>query len=293
MPELPEVQTTVDGLNKTVVGRRIASVWTDWPKMFRDKSFSSFKKEVLGKKVLSASRRGKHVLINLSDDVTIIIHMKMTGHLLYGGWKLEGGSWKPKDKKGPLNDPFNRFVHVVFSLSNEKHLAFSDTRKFGKVVFAKTSELAHSPHLAHLGPEPLNKNFDYEIFAERLSKKPRGKIKSVLMDQTIIAGIGNIYSDEMLWRAGIHPETKTENIPAGKVRELFSAMKEVLRGGIEFGGDSMSDYRNIFGERGAFQERHRAYQRKGAKCEKKNCGGIILRKVVGGRSAHFCPKHQK
>ncbi|MEK7662244.1 MAG: bifunctional DNA-formamidopyrimidine glycosylase/DNA-(apurinic or apyrimidinic site) lyase [Patescibacteria group bacterium] len=312
MPELPEVQTTVDGLNKTVVGKRITSVWTDWPKMFRPPSntrtsgdyFTRFKKEVAGKKILSASRRGKHVLINLSDDTTIIIHMKMTGHLLYGKYsktydkrlttnKKKKEMWIPVDKKSPLNDPFNRFVHAVFILSGGKHLAFSDTRKFGKIATAKTSELAHSPHLAHLGPEPLEKNFDYDIFAERLSKAPRGKIKSVLMNQVVIAGIGNIYSDEMLWRAGIHPEARVYDISYKKLRELYRAMKEVLRGGIEFGGDSMSDYRNVFGERGHFQERHRAYQRKGEKCEKRGCGGVIIRKMIGGRSAHFCPVHQK
>ncbi len=293
MPELPEVQTTVSGLHSVLPGKTIIDVWTDWPKMFRSDTLAKFKKETVNRKVLSAKRRGKHILINLSGDTTVIIHMKMTGHLLYGGWKLEGGSWKPKDKKSPLNDPFNRFVHVVFSLSNGKHLAFSDTRKFGKVALAKTSELTRSPHLAHLGPEPLEKKFDYESFSERLLKKLRGKIKSVLLDQTIIAGIGNIYSDEMLWRAGIHPETRVGTLKSARLQKLFIAMKEVLRGGIEFGGDSMSDYRNIFGEKGRYQEKHHAYQKKGAKCDKRGCGGIIVRKIVGARSAHFCPKHQE
>lgn len=292
MPELPEVQTTVSGLSKVLPKLVILDVWTDWPKMFRGDSLAKFKKTTVGKKVLSVTRRGKHILIHITGDTTIIIHMKMTGHLLYGGWKLDGRSWKPKNKKGPLNDPFNRFIHVVFYLSNGKHLAFSDTRKFGKVVLAKTNELAHSPHLAHLGPEPLDKNFDYNIFAKRLSMRPRGKIKTVLMDQTVIAGIGNIYSDEMLWRAGIHPETKVEKVNNIKIKKLFTAMKEVLRGGIELGGDSMSDYRNIYGERGHFQEKHNAYQKKGEVCGKRGCGGIIERKIVGGRSAHFCGKHQ-
>jgi formamidopyrimidine-DNA glycosylase len=293
MPELPEVQTTVSGLHKVLPGLIIKDVWTDWPKMFRGNTTTKFKKETVGKKILSAKRRGKHILINLAGNTTVIIHMKMTGHLLYGGWKLEGGSWKPKDKKSPLNDPFNRFVHVVFSLSNAKHLAFSDTRKFGKVVLAETSKLEHSPHLAHLGPEPLEKSFDYETFAAVLSGKPRGRIKTVLMDQGVIAGIGNIYSDEMLWRAGIHPERRAGLIKKPGLKKLYAALKEVLRGGIEFGGDSMSDYRNIFGEKGRFQEKHNVYQKKGGLCGKRGCDGIIERIVVGGRSAHFCPKHQK
>lgn len=305
MPELPEVQTTVSGLQSVLPGKTIVDVWTNWPKMFRENSFAKFKKETVGKKVLSVKRRGKHILINLFGNITIIIHMKMTGHLLYGKYKRtydlqsttnnknsKKEKWVP-NQSGPLNDPFNRFVHVVFSLSNGKHLAFSDTRKFGKVVFAETSKLSHSPHLAHLGPEPLEKNFDYKVFTERINKKPRGKIKTVLMDQGIIAGIGNIYSDEMLWRAGIHPEKKVEQLNSKIIKELFKAMKGVLRGGIEFGGDSMSDYRNIFGLRGHYQEKHHAYQKKGEWCEKRGCNGIIERKIVGGRSAHFCPKHQR
>ena len=118
MPELPEVQTTVSGLQSVLPNKTITDVWTDWPKMFRGETLSRFKKSVVGNKIRLAERRGKHVLIHLSGNVTIIIHMKMTGHLLYGNWKLEGGRWKPKDKKGPLNDPFNRFIHVVFILSN-------------------------------------------------------------------------------------------------------------------------------------------------------------------------------
>ncbi len=315
VPELPEVQTTVSGLQKVLPNLAIRDVWTDWEKIFRpplnaracENRFRDFKKTVTGKKILSATRRGKHILIHLTENITIIIHMKMTGHLLYGKYKhishsnvLENvGMRKTGDERwipaqeGPLNDPFNRFIHVVFSLSNGEHFVFSDMRKFGKIVLEETENLKHSPHLAHLGPEPLEKSFAYKLFAERLSKKPRGKIKTVLMDQTIIAGIGNIYSDEMLWRAGVHPETKTEKLKDKKIKELFSAMKEVLRGGIKFGGDSMSDYRNVFGERGHFQEKHHAYQKKGKKCDKRGCGGIIKRIVVGGRSAHFCPKHQK
>ncbi|MFA5841416.1 MAG: bifunctional DNA-formamidopyrimidine glycosylase/DNA-(apurinic or apyrimidinic site) lyase [Candidatus Paceibacterota bacterium] len=291
MPELPEVQTTASGLQSVLPGKIVTNVWTDWPKMFRGDTLAKFKKETAGRKVVSVKRRGKHILINLSGDTTIIIHMKMTGHLLYGKWQIKNKKWVPA-QSGPLNDPFNRFVHAVFSLSNGKHLAFSDTRKFGKIVLGKTNTLSHSPHLAHLGPEPLEKSFDYEVFAGRLLKKPRGKIKTVLMDQTVIAGIGNIYSDEMLWRAGIHPETKVGLIKVPDLGKLFIAMKEVLNGGIEFGGDSMSDYRNIFGEKGHFQEKHHAYQKKGERCEKRGCGGIIERKIVGGRSAHFCPKHQ-
>ena len=228
MPELPEVQTTVSGLQSVLPGKRVTDVWTDWEKIFREETLPSFKKNVVGKKVLSVTRRGKHILIHLDKGVTIIIHMKMTGHLLYGKYKQVKNSWIPADK-GPLNDSFNRFIHVVFSLSGGKHLVFSDMRKFGKIVTAETDKLPHSPYLAHLGPEPLLKKFDYKEFVARLLLRPRGKIKTVLMDQAVIAGIGNIYSDEMLWRAGIHPETKTYDISYVKLKLLYGAMKSLLK----------------------------------------------------------------
>mgnify|MGYP001559603434 CR=1 FL=1 len=315
MPELPEVETTVSGLNSVLPGLNITGVWSDFHKKTKHGHkeniknigyLKNFKKGVAGKKILNVKRRGKNILINLSGGKTILAHMKMTGHFLYGKYEktynqqltINSKKKKVKEKwipleKGSLNDPFNRFIHVVFSLSNGKHLVFSDMRKFGKIILVETKKLSHSPHLVHLGPEPLEKKFNYKEFVARLLLRPRGKIKTVLMDQAVIAGIGNIYSDEMLWRAGIHPETKTYDISYVKLKLLYGAMKSLLKKGIVLGGDSMSDYRNIFGERGHFQEKHNAYQKKGERCSKRGCGGIIVRKMVGGRSAHFCSTHQK
>lgn len=282
MPELPEVQTTVNGLNKTVRGRKIIDVWTNYNSSYHagkdniknPKFFRLFKRKVKGRKILKAERRAKNVLIHLSGGYTIIIHMKMTGHLVY-------------DR---LDYPFTR---LDFTLDNKKHLALFDMRKFAKVTLVRTSEVEKCMHLEHLGPEPLDKNFQFRIFNFQLHKRPRGRIKQVLMDQSLIAGIGNIYSDEILWRAGVHPLSHVEKIPEKNFKEMFKAMKEVLQKGINFGGDSMSDYRNIRGEKGKFQEHHQAYRRTGKTCGKKSCKGIIQRIVVGARSAHFCPVHQK
>ena len=166
-------------------------------------------------------------------------------------------------------------------------------RKFAKITLVETKGLEKSIHLRDLGPEPLEKNFQFTVFNLQLKKRPKGPIKQVLMDQTLIAGIGNIYSDEILWRAGVHPLSQVDQIPEKNFKEMFKAMKEVLKKGIDFGGDSMSDYRNIKGERGHFQEHHRAYKRKGKDCDKKECNGVIERIIVGARSAHFCPVHQK
>jgi formamidopyrimidine-DNA glycosylase len=303
MPELPEVETTTRGLRREIKGLRILDVWTDLDTKDKRKSdtvanktfFKYFKKEVINSKVISVERKAKNILINLNNEKTILVHLKMTGHLLYGKYKFHKNKWIPDEKENhALHDPYNRFIHFVFSLSNKKYLAFSDTRKFGKITLLDTKKAHETKHLANIGPDPLGKNFDLEILKERLSKKPNGKIKTVLMDQSVIAGIGNIYSDEILWHSSLNPERKSSSLTEKEVRSILKFSKEILTKGIDFGGDSMSDYRNIYGERGNFQLHHQAYRRTGEKCRmKKNCDGVILRKIINGRSAHFCNKHQK
>lgn len=185
------------------------------------------------------------------------------------------------------------FTRLDFTLDNGKHLVLADMRKFAKVCLEKTEDLHKSEHLKNLGPEPLDDSFKLEAFSLQLMRRPKGKVKQVLMDPTVIAGIGNIYSDEILWRAGVHPLSLAGKISKSNLKQMFKAMKETLKKGIALGGDSNVDYRNIDGEKGSFQEHHRAYQQTGKKCLKRNCVGKIERLVVGGRSAHFCPKHQK
>jgi formamidopyrimidine-DNA glycosylase len=306
MPELPEVQTTVNILNKEVKGLKIIDIWTDYnsPYYFgknsiKDKKyFSFFRKELLNKKIISVKRRAKNVLINVSGntnqkqtDKTILVHMKMTGKLLYGNYAFDGKKWSPKDE-GALKDPYNRFIHLVFSLSDKKHLVLSDTRKFAKVVVFDTDKIDVSEGLNKLGPEPLSEEFSFKKFKERLLKKPNGKIKTVLMDQEIIAGIGNIYSDEVLWYSMIHPLEKVQDIGEEKMKSLFKNIKKILKQSIKLGGDSMSDYRNPYGEKGGYQKIHKVYRRVGEKCLMKGCLGIIKRIKVGGRSSHFCDCHQ-
>lgn len=308
MPELPEVQTTAAGLDRVLPGLKIVDVWSDLPvknqrvKHYKDTVkdlafFEYFKKEVTGKKFLSVERRAKNILINISGGLTILVHMKMTGHVLIGRYQFDTKQkvWlpHPDEKNDALRDPFNKYIHFVMVLSNGKHFAFSDSRKFAKITLLSTKEAHTTKHLSAIGPEPLEKAFTETIMMERLMKKPTGKMKLVLMDQSVIAGIGNIYSDEVLWLAGIHPEERVQNVPKQKFHIVFDAIKSTLSKGIDFGGDSMSDYRDIDGKAGKFQLHHNAYRRTGKPCGKKGCAGVILRKVVGGRSAHFCSVHQK
>lgn len=299
MPELPEVTTTVKGLNHVLPHQTITDVWSDYHIGTKNKSkdviknkkfFDTFKKEVVGEKFLHAERRAKNILIHLTGNKTILIHMKMTGHLLYGTYSFNSKKWIAIEEK--LKDPFNQFIHFTLSLSNGKTLAFSDMRKFAKVTLFETGKKASHIDLKNLGPEPLTE-LTPPLLHTQLSKKPTGLIKTVLMDQTVVAGIGNIYSDEILWMSGVHPERKVNTLTTPEIKKMFTAMTEVLHTGIELGGDSMSDYRNIYGERGGFQNSHKAYRRTGQSCLKKGCSGKILRKVIGGRSSHFCSIHQK
>lgn len=313
MPELPEVHTTVTGLQEVLPGLFVTDIWSDmWStsnlakNTIKDRSyFSYFKKYTINQNIVSVSRRAKHILINLENGFTMIIHMKMTGHLMYGKYKQNNAydgrqwSWIPHDasitdlsektrkNNSPLLDPYNRHIHVVFTLSNNHHLVFCDSRKFGTIVVEKTSTL-HTNRLAHLGPEPLEKSFTINALQERIMKSPSRAIKTVLMDQSIISGIGNIYSDEMLHLSHILPTRTPRSITKEELKVLYSSMKKVLSQGIDFGGDSTSDYRNIKGERGRFHANHRVYLRTKEKCLTKNCKGVIEKKTIGGRSAHFC-----
>ncbi|MEN9647476.1 MAG: hypothetical protein RLY57_280 [Candidatus Parcubacteria bacterium] len=305
MPELPEVQTTVDGINQYVQGKTIADVWTDYASNKRvgadtikdPKYFLIFKNALIGTTITHASRRAKNVLIHLSSGDTILVHMKMTGHLLYGTFEAIKEKQKIIGWKGvsplALTDSFNRFIHLTLNFTDGTTLALCDMRKFAKVTLIKKGEQDTSEHISNIGPELLDKDFTYSLFVESLLKNKTGRIKTVLMKPHIIAGVGNIYSDEALWYADIHPETPVRDISDMSMKLLFKAVKEVLRKGIDFGGDSMSDYRNILGERGTFQGKHNAYRKTGSPCKKKGCTGVIQRKVVGGRSAHFCNVHQK
>lgn len=290
MPELPEVETTVRDLQTKVLSRTFVDVWTDFKKMIKKPGdFGQFKKELKGKKIQKIWRRGKNIIFELSQDYSLLIHQKLTGHLLVGYWVLDNGYWKPKEK-GLLEEKINTYIHLLFTLDNGKMLALSDLRKFAKVELWKTEELKNSKELKSLGPEPLEKNFTFEKFKEVLKNK-KGKIKQVLMNQKIIAGIGNIYSDEALWAARVHPFKDVSKLKEEELKRIYQALKKILKKAIEVKGESISDFRRISGEKGGFDPLRKVYRREGEKCSR--CGTIIQRKKIAGRSTHFCPKCQK
>jgi len=268
MPELPEVQTTVNGLKKKVLNRAFVDVWTDTKKIIKKPKFSEFKKRIKNKKIKNIKRQGKNIILNLSGYYSLLIHLKMTGHLLYNNWQ--------KDK-------MNSFIRVKFFLDNNKILALCDLRKFAKIELHKTPDLK-----LDLGPDPLDKSFTFSRFKKVLRK---GRIKQVLMDQKVIAGIGNIYSDEILWQAKANPFKNTRELSEKELKNIYLAAKKILKKALKLGGTSVSDYRNVQGRKGSFEKELKVYRKQGQKCPR--CTAVIKREKIGQRSCHFCPKCQK
>jgi len=292
MPELPEVETIVKGLNQNIQGVKILDVWTDWPKMIKKpKTFHLFKKEVIGKIIEKIKRRGKNILFYLSDNKMILIHQKLTGHLLIGRWNLKNNTWNPIENKKYLTERVNNYIHLMFYLSNNKMLGLSDLRKFAKILAGNKDEILNSEDIKNIGPEPLVKDFTFDAFKKRILLKPNGQIKDVLMDQKIIAGIGNIYSDEILWEAQIYPLKLIRNLKEDELKRIYYAIKKILKKAIRYGGDSMSDFRDIFGREGEYQKIQKVYQRDGELCLR--CGTKIIKFKLKGRSGHYCPVCQK
>ena len=284
MPELPEVETIVRGLKKKVQGRTFLNTWTDSKKLFKNITFEKFLKEIKGKKIVNIRRRGKNIIFDLSDNLVLLVHQKITGHLLLGEWEKKGNKWISKEKGAKLNDPMNQSIRVMFFL-NGMQMALSDLRKFAKIELWKKQALEKELEL--LGPEPLEINFN--DFKKLFSKK-KGVIKQVLMDQNFIVGIGNIYASDILWEARISPLRRVESLKEGELKKIYLAMKNILNESIKLKGDSFSDFRTISGEKGGYHKVARVYGKEGEKCK---CGGTIKRIKQGGRSTFFCPKCQK
>lgn len=287
MPELPEVETIKSDLEKSLVGRKIVDVNFLWNGILKEMTVADFKKIVIGQKVKVVGRRAKNLYLELEDGQFLLIHLKMTGHLIFTDdcWKVdEQGRWlKIGGKESPMYDPLNQFIRVIFSLDKGKILAFSDLRKFAylKLVDKKTLNKV----LSEYGPEPFSKEFTPVYLKEVLEKK-KLPIKKVLMDQALIAGIGNIYADEILWESKIHPLSISNQIPKVKVDEIYHAIKKILNKAIELRGTSTSDFRDTKGKKGKFGEIISVYRRNGLPCQRD--GRPIKRITLGSRGTHFC-----
>ena len=296
MPELPEVQTTVDELKKEILGVSFVDFWYDWKKSIKNLSPEEFKKKIKEEKILDISRRAKLLVFKLTNNKLLLAHQKMTGHFLVGNWKYHPRAkrkWQSIDT-GHLQDKVNDYIHLMFWLDDGRQLAFSDLRKFGWIAFYENIVLEDIPEIASLGPEPLDENFTPDILEKRLKKTSR-PIKQTIMDPKIIVGIGNIYADESLFLAQIHPLTPANKISKQNIGKLFDAIQKTLKTAIKYKGTTIlsgaEEYRLPGGERGNYQDQTQAYHRENQPCSR--CSSKIKRIKIGQRSAHFCPKCQK
>jgi formamidopyrimidine-DNA glycosylase len=294
MPELPEVETTVEYLREKIEGEKIIGLWSDSPKLFKGYSQKKFKEQVVGEKIEAISRRAKYVIFHLSSKKTIVAHQRMSGHFLVGKWEKEGDDWIPQGNKD-LKDRYNQYLHVILKLASGKMLALSTLRKFSTLSLYE-KEIPRDPgkqtgieELDKLGPEPFSGQFSWEYFKKSL-KNRRAAIKTILMNQEIVGGIGNIYSDEILWRAKTNPERKVNKLADEELKRVYKNIRPVLKKALKLEGTSTSDYRKPSGQKGGYTEERKVYQREDEPCPR--CGAPIERVKISGRSAHFCPQCQ-
>lgn len=284
MPELPEVTVIVSGLNKKLKGLEFKDVEYDWPKNFQWGEYES--KDLKRAKVIGVRRLGKVVIIDTDKKFSILIHLKLTGQLIYQDKKtrIAGGHPLP-----PLNLPSpNKTTRATFEFSNDGHLYFNDLRKFGWVRIIETSKLKDESFLKNLGPDAME--ISLKEFSERLKKKPQSRIKKLLMDQTFISGVGNIYADESLWLAKVYPSRAVVSLSDGEIKAIHKGISDSMNLSIKLGGSSANSYVGSGGEKGLFLNFANAYHMTGLPC--KRCKTLIVRKKMDGRSAHFCPKCQ-
>ncbi|MGB3023994.1 MAG: Fpg/Nei family DNA glycosylase [Candidatus Saccharimonadales bacterium] len=320
MPELPEVETVRRGLSRLIVGKTIAHVSFDTPKSFPNPS-SEVDQFLVGASVTAVHRRAKVLLIELSSGYTLVTHMKMTGQLVFveheqreeGRKKREkntvtalhlpsaiyplpsraaklrfGGGHPNYSLVGELPDKSTR---VILTFQDETHLFFNDQRKFGWMRLMPSIELPNIDFMKRLGPEPLEDDFTPEILYERLQRRKNTSIKAALLDQSVVAGIGNIYADESLWGARLHPATLVRNLPKSKIQNLTSEIKAVMLLSIKKGGSTDKNYVDAEGKKGSYLTFANVFRREGQACPR--CGRAIIKLRVAGRGTHICPHCQR
>lgn len=288
MPELPEVETVRIGLAALLPGRRIKAVDFDWPKSFPNAP-ADVQHFLVGAEVAAVKRRAKVLFIELSSKYSLIIHLKMTGQLVFVAADERFGAGHPSDSLvGDLPDKSTR---VTLSFADGSRLFFNDQRKFGWMRLLPTAEVMNIDFFQKVGPEPLAADFTWQAMRERLLRRKNTNIKAALLDQTVIAGVGNIYADEALWGAKIHPSTLVRDLSGAKFHTLYDELIYVLRLSIEKGGSSDRNYVNAEGKKGSYISFARVFRREGRDCPR--CGRMIEKTRVAGRGTHLCPHCQK
>lgn len=288
MPELPEVETVRAGLRRLLPGRIVADVSHDTDKSFPNAP-ADVEKFLLGASVTDVRRRAKVLLIELSSNYSLVIHLKMTGQLVFDSASEHFGAGHPNDSLiGQLPDKSTR---IIFTFKDGSTLFFNDQRKFGWARLLPTPEVPNIDFMRKVGPEPLEVDFTWQVLRDRLRRRENTSIKAAILDQTVVAGVGNIYADESLWGAKIHPATLVRNVSDAKVKALHRALIDVLKLSIEKGGSSNHTYVDAEGRKGSYMSFANVFRREGQACPR--CGTTIVKIKVAGRGTHICPKEQR
>jgi formamidopyrimidine-DNA glycosylase len=323
MPELPEVETIRAGLAQLLPGKRITGVHFDWPKSFPNTQLD-VDRFLVGAQIIRIKRRAKVLLIELDTGYTLLIHLKMTGQLVYGrvrplpkishhflappsNEKEKTGTYTLEERFGAghptdslVRELPDKSTRVVIDLidpnADEKALKgaklfFNDQRKFGWVRLLPSTEVPHTDFFKKVGPEPLDSEFTDQIFRERIRRRSKSSVKSALLDQTVLAGVGNIYADESLWGAKIHPATLVGAISTTKLNRLYDELRTILNLAIEKGGSTDRNYVNAEGKKGSYLSFARVFRREGQPCQR--CGASITKLRVAGRGTHICHRCQR
>lgn len=287
MPELPEVETVKRGLQRLLPGREIKSVSADTEKSFPNAD-SDVKQFLIGAKVVEVRRRAKVLLIELSSKYSLVVHLKMTGQLVFRGEENFGAGHPNDSLVGRLPDKSTR---VIITFTDASKLFFNDFRKFGWMRLIPTAEVPNIDFFKKVGPEPLSSSFTPKEFITRVRKLANTSIKAAILDQTVLAGVGNIYADESLFEATIHPAQKVKDVSDAKLKLLYTAIRDVLQLSIDKGGSSDKNYVNAEGKRGSYLGFAKVFRREGLACPR--CGHTIVKIKVAGRGTHICPREQK
>jgi formamidopyrimidine-DNA glycosylase len=287
MPELPEVETVKNGLSRLLKNKTVKSVTFDWPKGFPN-SEADVNNFLVGASVINVERRGKSLIITLSSKYCLVVHLKMTGQLVFRGKEQFGAGHPNNSLIGPLPD---RSTRVVLTFTDNSKLFFNDQRKFGWMRLLPEFEVANLDFMKKLGPEPLNSEFKNSEFRKRVRRRKNSSIKATILDQTVLAGVGNIYADESLWMAKIHPASLSGTLSDAKLNLLFKSIKEVFIKSISLGGSTDRNYVDAEGKKGSYLEFANVFRKEGQLCPR--CNTIIIKTRVATRGTHLCPKCQR
>ena len=272
---------------KLLPGLVVKDVWHDWPKSFPNAPADAAR-FLVGAEIVDVKRRANVLIIGLSSGYSLVIHLKMTGQLVFKGKKSFGAGHPSNSLTGELPDKSTR---VVLEFTNNAKLFFNDQRKFGWMRLIPTTEVPLIDFMRTVGPEPLDDDFTVDRFIERLITRKNSPVKAVLLDQKVLAGVGNIYADESLWGAKIHPATPVTEIPRTKLVVLHQSLRDILKQSIENGGSTDKNYVNAEGKKGSYLNFANVFRKEGRPCPR--CGTEIIKIRVAGRGTHICPKEQK